>query len=148
MRLDVGLLDEACGQIARWRAAGHDLSMSVNVSMRQLEFEGFVDDVRVALATHGLVPDALVIEITEQEGGEDHDRLRQTLVELRQAGVRVAVDGAGNGVAAFPQIRDLAPDMVKLDRSVVSQVELAETRQKLEAATASAAQPGTPARTP
>ena len=122
--VDVGrwVLDEACAQVARWRAAGHDLSMSVNVSMRQLEFEGFVDDVRVALTTHALAPDALLIEITESVLMKDAHATVDRLKRLKELGVKIAIDDFGTGYSSLAYLRQFPVDVLKIDRSFVSEM--------------------------
>ncbi len=122
--VDVGrwVLDEACAQVARWRAAGHDLSMSVNVSMRQLEFEGFVDDVRLALTTHDLAPDVLLIEITESVLMKDAHATVDRLRRLKELGVRIAVDDFGTGYSSLAYLRQFPVDVLKIDRSFVSEM--------------------------
>ncbi|HMK63715.1 MAG TPA: diguanylate cyclase, partial [Acidimicrobiales bacterium] len=67
------VLLEACRQAVKWHERGHRLSMSVNVSMRQLETHAFVDHVREALDSSGLDPTLLVIEITESTLMRDAD---------------------------------------------------------------------------
>src|SRR5262249_4750167 len=59
------VLMESCRQAAAWTAAGHDISMAVNVSGRQLDSDQLIEDIRKALADSGLAPGALTIEITE-----------------------------------------------------------------------------------
>jgi len=122
--VDVGrwVLDEACAQVTRWRAAGHDLTMSVNVSMRQLEFEGFVDDVRVALTTHALAPDALLIEITESVLMKDAHATVDRLKRLKELGVKIAIDDFGTGYSSLAYLRQFPVDVLKIDRSFVSEM--------------------------
>ena len=59
------VLSESCRQAAAWVSSGHDISMAVNVSGRQLDSDQLIDDIRDALAASGLPPGALTIEITE-----------------------------------------------------------------------------------
>jgi diguanylate cyclase (GGDEF)-like protein len=65
----------------------------------------------------------LVIEITEHERVADEDTLRRTLVPLRERGARIAVDDAGAGYAGLQQVMRIQPDIIKLDRSLVAEVD-------------------------
>ena len=120
--VDVGrwVLDEACRQLALWRSAGHDLTMSVNVSMRQLDSDGFVDDVRGALHLHGLDPSSLIIEITESVLMKDANATVARLHSLKQLGVLLAIDDFGTGYSSLAYLRQFPIDILKIDRSFVS----------------------------
>ena len=122
--VDVGrwVLDEACSQLARWRALGRRLSMSVNVSMRQLESGSFVEDVGIALAAHGLDPDDLVIEITETVLMKDAHATVDRLTSLKQLGVRIAIDDFGTGYSSLAYLRQFPVDVLKIDRTFVSEM--------------------------
>jgi diguanylate cyclase (GGDEF)-like protein/PAS domain S-box-containing protein len=115
------VLQEACRQAAAWRAErpGERLSMSVNVSGKQLQQPSFVDDVRQALAASGLAPETLVLEITESALIEDTDADADRLRQLRELGVRLAIDDFGTGYSALSYLRRFPFDMIKIDRSFV-----------------------------
>jgi EAL domain-containing protein (putative c-di-GMP-specific phosphodiesterase class I)/CheY-like chemotaxis protein len=78
--------------------------------------------------------DRIVIEITEHEAVDDYDELEAALAELRAAGVRVAIDDAGAGFASLRHALRIAPDIVKLDVSLVRGID--EDRAKRALATA------------
>ncbi len=122
--VDVGrwVLDEACRQLALWRSAGHDLTMSVNVSMRQLDSNSFVDDVRGALAVHGLAPSSLLIEITESALMKDANATVARLHRLKDLGVLLAIDDFGTGYSSLAHLRQFPVDVLKIDRSFVSEM--------------------------
>ncbi len=122
--VDVGrwVLNEACAQLARWQATGHQLSMSVNVSMRQLEFDGFVDDVRAALDTQGVAPEFLVIEITESVLMKDAHATVDRLKRLKDLGVKIAIDDFGTGYSSLAYLRQFPVDVLKIDRTFVSEM--------------------------
>ncbi len=122
--VDVGrwVLNEACAQLARWQATGHRLAMSVNVSMRQLEFDGFVDDVRAALDTHGVAPEFLVIEITESVLMKDAHATVDRLTSLKDLGVKIAIDDFGTGYSSLAYLRQFPVDVLKIDRTFVSEM--------------------------
>ena len=113
-------LETACRQAAAWHAQGHRLSMSVNVSVRQLEAGAFVDHIRAALASSGLDPTALVIEITESTLMRDADATVRRLRDIKELGVRVAIDDFGTGYSSLAYLRQFPVDALKIDRSFIS----------------------------
>jgi diguanylate cyclase (GGDEF)-like protein/PAS domain S-box-containing protein len=112
------VLQEACHQLAAW---GHDgLSMSVNVSARQLGSTDLVDVVRAVLEDSGIEPRRLCLEITETAMMADPAAIGETLAALKALGVRLAVDDFGVGHASLRQLRALLPvDTLKIDKSFV-----------------------------
>lgn len=89
-----------------------DIYVSVNCSP-QLIFSG-----RLTPLLHGYSARRIVLEITEHAVISDYERLQSALVNLRRAGVRLAIDDAGAGFASMRHIVKLAPDMIKLDMSL------------------------------
>jgi EAL domain-containing protein (putative c-di-GMP-specific phosphodiesterase class I) len=112
------VLREACRQLAAW---GDDaLSVSVNVSARQLGSTDLVDVVRAALEDSGIEPGRLCLEITETAMMADPAAIGETLSALKALGVRLAVDDFGVGHASLRQLRALLPvDTLKIDKSFV-----------------------------
>ncbi|MET0460742.1 MAG: EAL domain-containing protein [Ilumatobacteraceae bacterium] len=111
------VLDEACAQMAAWRAAGSDLTVSVNVSGRQLDHDGIVDDVRNALRSSGLPAGALTIEVTETALMRSIDETARRLRELKELGVLIAIDDFGTGYSSLAYLQRLPVDCLKIDRS-------------------------------
>ncbi len=68
----------------------------------------------------GLAPQRLVLEVTEHSTIEDYAEIASVLAPLRKRGLRLAVDDAGAGYASFRHILQLKPDIIKLDRSLIS----------------------------
>jgi diguanylate cyclase (GGDEF)-like protein/PAS domain S-box-containing protein len=113
---------EACRQAARWHKefGRDDLLIAVNLSPRQLGAIGLIDSVRHALNESGLHPSALCLEITESALMSDVAAAAETLGELKDLGVRVAVDDFGVGHASLKQLKQLLPvDLLKIDKSFV-----------------------------
>jgi len=116
------VLHEACRQAGAWdrgRASSRPLRVCVNVSTRQLDDPGLVDDVRAALAGGGIRPEQLVLELTESLLIEDVERTHSRLDELKAVGVRLAVDDFGTGYSALSYLRRFPLDVLKIDRSFV-----------------------------
>jgi EAL domain-containing protein (putative c-di-GMP-specific phosphodiesterase class I) len=116
------VLEQACHQAARLQAACPaevPLSMSVNLSARQLQAHGIVDHVRDALRASGIAPSTLVLELTESVMMDDVDLAAIRLHELRELGVRLAIDDFGTGYSSLNYIRQFPLDILKVDRSFV-----------------------------
>jgi diguanylate cyclase (GGDEF)-like protein len=116
------VLDHACEQAAAWQPSnvGRQLTISVNVSPRQMIDGNLCRDVREALAASGLPPTALVLEITERSLMVDSPLIRQQLDELKHLGVRLAIDDFGTGYSSLAYLRSFPIDIVKIDQSFVA----------------------------
>jgi EAL domain-containing protein (putative c-di-GMP-specific phosphodiesterase class I) len=114
------VLHEACKQGAALQGAfggEHRLTMSVNLSVKQLQSDTIVADVEFALAESGLAPDALVLEITESVMMLDTDLAVERLKALKNLGVRVALDDFGTGYSSLSYLSRFPIDILKMDRS-------------------------------
>ncbi len=132
--LGARVLDRACAALARWRAAGLDVTVSVNCAARQLALPDLVDQVAVLLAGHGLDPAHLVLEVTESALVEDVERTRGRMEALRRLGVRLAIDDFGTGFSSLSYLCRLPVDIVKIDRSFVADVETSRPTRAVVAA--------------
>jgi diguanylate cyclase (GGDEF)-like protein len=113
------VLDEASHQLARWVADGHDVWLSVNVSVRELHEPGYADRVAAVLRRRRLPAGRLVIEVTEHAVAEDLAQVIDLLTALRDAGVRVALDDFGAGYSSLAHLRALPVDILKIDRQLL-----------------------------
>jgi diguanylate cyclase (GGDEF)-like protein/PAS domain S-box-containing protein len=122
--VDVGreVLRWACLEAVRWREAGFDLPVSVNVSARQLESRALRDDISAALSESGLDPQRLVIEISERALLHEPDVVMGRIAKLKALGLRVAVDGFGAGYSSLARMRGYPIDIVKIDPAFVSAI--------------------------
>lgn len=115
------VLRQSVGHAARASSrTGRALSVSVNVSARQLREDGFVEVVAAALADTGLPAGQLVLEVTESVLVDDVAVVVDRLAQLRALGVRVAIDDFGTGYSSLSYLRQLPADRIKIDRSFVS----------------------------
>ena len=116
------VLREACRQLSEWaRRSPARLTMSVNLSGRQLLDAVFAGEVAAALADHGLGPDALRLEITESEAAADPAAVCMALEILhRRIGVRARLDDFGTGASSLTFLRGFPGDALKIDRSFVA----------------------------
>jgi len=96
------------------------LTMSVNLSVKQLQSETIIDDVREALRLTGIEPSSLVLEITETVMMADPDTASAQLAELKNLGVRIAMDDFGTGYSSLSYLSRLPVDILKMDRSFLA----------------------------
>jgi diguanylate cyclase (GGDEF)-like protein/PAS domain S-box-containing protein len=117
------VLQEACRQAMRWKWAlgpGRELTMSVNVSAKQLRDSGFAARAREILQETGMPAGELVLELTENVLLQEMERAR----ELRDLGVRLAIDDFGTGYASLAYLRELPVSMLKIARPFISKLGL------------------------
>ena len=119
------VLEESCRQLAEWRArypmAG-DVYVSVNLSARQFQVPGLVDDVAQAIARAGVPPANVTLELTETLLMRDTAATADTLAALKSLGVRLAVDDFGTGYSALGYLKRFPVDILKIDKSFVDGV--------------------------
>ncbi len=125
------VLHQACAQAARWRAEGHPVAVSVNISMRQLESTSFVDHVTEALALADLAPDQLTLEITESSLMRDAESTVARLRRLKELGVMIAIDDFGTGYSSLAYLRQFPVDVLKIDGSFVAELDGSPERAAL-----------------
>jgi diguanylate cyclase (GGDEF)-like protein len=117
------VLGEACRQAAEWSRRGNHLSVSVNVSGRQLDKDvDFVAEVHAALTASGLDPRLLTLEITETMIMRDADVSTRRLHALKALGVRIAIDDFGTGYSSLAYLRQFPVDTLKIDRSFIGAI--------------------------
>jgi diguanylate cyclase (GGDEF)-like protein len=114
------VLFEATRQCRAWQSRHPELSVSVNVSVRQLQDPDFVEDVHHALVQSRLAADALVLEVTESALAVDTVRIGMVMERVRDLGVHLALDDFGTGYSSLLRLKGLPIDRLKIDRSFVS----------------------------
>ena len=96
------------------------LTMSVNLSVKQLQSETIVADVREALESSGLPPSSLVLEITESVMMADTELAVRRLQDLKSLGVLLAMDDFGTGYSSLSYLSRFPVDILKMDRSFLA----------------------------
>ncbi|MEU5696471.1 EAL domain-containing protein [Actinosynnema sp. NPDC020468] len=109
------VLAGACDQAVRWRDQGRELGVTVNVSTRQLSSAAFLPSLDRVLATTGLPPERLTIEVTESVWADEG--AMRGLMEVRGTGVKVALDDFGTGYSSLSYLQRYPFDVVKIDKS-------------------------------
>jgi EAL domain-containing protein (putative c-di-GMP-specific phosphodiesterase class I) len=117
--LTMRVLDAALRQTAVWAAEGLALSMSVNVSARDLHDSRFADEVGAALMRAGVAPASLELELTERVVMADPTRALETITALSQLGVRLSLDDFGTGYSSLAYLKRLPVTEIKIDKSFV-----------------------------
>ena len=116
-------IEEACRQAVAWRDAGGPgeppLSVSVNLSARQIARSDIVAAVTRILARTGLEAGLLDLEITERVLLEDAEASAGVLRELKAVGVRLVLDDFGTGYSSLSYLKRFTIDALKIDRSFV-----------------------------
>jgi diguanylate cyclase (GGDEF)-like protein/PAS domain S-box-containing protein len=132
--LGAWILRTACEQASRWNRDLPDrppIAVGVNVSTRQLHDPTFPELVREVLASTGVQPPALALEITESLMPEDSAVVIEGLAELAALGVHIAVDDFGTGYSALSRLHHFPIDTVKIDRSFITEIELDRDKARL-----------------
>ena len=133
--LDIGdwVLREACAQAAAWGAhrGNVPITVRVNLSALQLAESGLLDALDDALATSGLDPGRLCLEITETTLLRETIVARENLAGIRDRGIRIAIDDFGTGYASLTYLRRYPIDVLKIDRSFITDITTNEHDHRL-----------------
>jgi diguanylate cyclase (GGDEF)-like protein len=116
------VIDTVCAQQSAWRAQGISI-VPVAVNLSAMQFKGKVlKDVQAALATHGVSPDDIELELTETLVMQDPAAAEETMHALRSAGLRLSLDDFGTGYSSLAYLKRFPFSSVKIDRAFVSDI--------------------------
>lgn len=114
------VLDTALDQLDRWRSAGFNLCLSVNISPGHLQNPGFAERLAEHLSRHPKVtPGCLELEILESTALEDIGYVSDVIGDCRAQGVRFALDDFGTGFSSLAYLKGVPADVLKIDQSFV-----------------------------
>ncbi|GAB3278584.1 EAL domain-containing protein [Kineosporia babensis] len=118
------VLSQACAQGQEWAELSPfvDLTVSVNVSVKQLQRREFVAEVQETLRESGFPPQRLVLEMTESILVSDTETILRTLRAFKEMGVRIAIDDFGTGYSSLSYLHNFPVDILKIDRSFVERL--------------------------
>ncbi len=114
------VLEHAIAQCAQWRREGREMSVAVNLSVRNLLDRDLPREIARLIGTYQVPPEALHLEITESMIMTDPERALATVGRLSALGVRLSVDDFGTGYSSLANLRRLPINDLKIDRSFVS----------------------------
>ncbi len=114
------VLERSIAECAAWRKDGREMSVAVNLSVRNLLDHDLPKEIERLLSTYGLPPEALQLEITESMIMSDPERALATVTRLSRLGARLSVDDFGTGYSSLANLRKMPIDELKIDRSFVS----------------------------
>jgi EAL domain-containing protein (putative c-di-GMP-specific phosphodiesterase class I) len=114
------VIEQALVQVHRWRQSRPGMSISVNLSRRQLEDRELAARLADTMRSRGTDPSVLWLEVTEQAVVDDAEGVARALAELHNIGVNLAIDDFGLGRSSLPSLRELPVDMLKIHQSFVS----------------------------
>ncbi|QAU35125.1 EAL domain-containing protein [Janthinobacterium sp. 17J80-10] len=116
-------LQEACRQQMAWRRAGLTTRVAINVSPLQFRQRGFAERLSEIIASSGIDPACLEIEVTESAVMENVSDAIELLRKIKMLGVRVALDDFGTGYSSLSSLSNLPLDKLKVDQSFVRRIE-------------------------
>jgi len=119
------VLEQSALQQAAWKAQGHDLHISVNLSPRQLADPRLLESIREIVARTACDPTRLELEITESVLLGNDDKTTRLLEDLRELGFSIAIDDFGTGYSNLAYLEKYPIDGLKIDRAFVSALDRA-----------------------
>ncbi len=114
------IIEQGVKDLATWRAAGYELAVALNLSVRNFFDQGLPAFIAQLLSEHNVPGDQLVLEITEREVMADRNLARSALAAFRSLGVKISIDDFGTGFSSLSQLQQLPIDEVKIDQSFVA----------------------------
>lgn len=118
------VIEEACSQARKWHdLRGRPIPVTINLAPQQFTHSSVINVVTEAIGKTGVHPAALVLEITEDTLVEDIEAARETLLPLRELGIRTMIDDFGTGYSSLSYLRRLPIDAIKIDASFVDRIE-------------------------
>ncbi len=124
--LGMQMLDHSCARLKAWRDQGladADLSISVNLSPRQLLQADLADQIVACIERHGLPPSTLKLEITEGTLVKRKELAISQLGRLRAKGLKILIDDFGTGYSSLSYLHSIPCDTIKLDGSFIREIE-------------------------
>ena len=124
--MTVQILKAACSQVVRWgqtQTDGRPLSVAVNLSGKHFAHPALVDQINNVLAETGIDPALLKLELTESAVMENAESAIRMLKQIKETGVQISIDDFGTGYSSLSYLHRFPIDLLKVDRSFVSEME-------------------------
>ena len=139
----VGLVDKIDGAVLRKSAeffgpllkkSGLNITLSVNVSVRHLMNNDFIDELKNVLETTGIPADHFEIEITESIMIDSVDKALRVISEVEKLGVKIAIDDFGTGYSSLSYLNKFPADLLKIDKSFIDKMNTSDSSRQYVAA--------------
>ena len=132
---DIGdqVLEQTLRHLRNWRDLGYSARAAINVSRAQLFAPGFVKNLVTRLSSFNLVPQDLILEITESVALLDVAYESKRLNELSEVGLGIAIDDFGTGYSALAQLHQMPVDILKIDGSFTARLHMEDGRRIMQA---------------
>ncbi len=134
LRMGEFVLADALRQVARWRELGADLTVSVNLSARQLADTGLAALLAEALSASDVDPAALYLEVSDGAMSANPEVAGRSLRALKVTGVKISLDDYGTGATPLDQLRTMPVDELKIHESFVTGLGAGGNGEKVVAA--------------
>ncbi len=124
MKIDSYVLKKAMRETKRMiELSGNTITVSVNVSAKNISSPGFVDEIKTILEATSFPAECLEIEITEYSFAGSRDITMENVVTLRKMGIQIALDDFGTGYTSLSQVMHLPINLLKIDKSLIDDIE-------------------------
>jgi len=107
-----------------------DVTLSVNVSVRHLMKNNFIEDIKKIINSHDIAPGRIEIEITESIMIDSAEKALQRIDEIKAMGMKVAIDDFGTGYSSLSYLNNFPSDMLKIDKSFIDQMNLSDASRQ------------------
>ena len=112
------------------RETGTEIMMSVNVSVRHLMKNTFIEDIKNILKAHNIAPERVEIEITESILIDSAEKALQRINEIKAMGMKVAIDDFGTGYSSLSYLNNFPSDLLKIDKAFIDQMNMSESSKQ------------------
>ena len=109
---------------------GSKVMLSINVSVRHLMKNNFIEEIKRILASHNIAPERVEIEITESIMIDSAEKAMQRIDEIKALGMKVAIDDFGTGYSSLSYLNNFPSDLLKIDKSFIDQMNLNESSRQ------------------
>jgi diguanylate cyclase (GGDEF)-like protein len=120
--LGLQIMKLACEALRSWHERGYQVSVSVNLSVRQLLQFGLPAQIDMIINTTGIDPRYLQLEITESVAVENEAEMVETLKAIHEKGIRIAIDDFGTAYSSLGKLKYYLVDVLKIDRSFIAKI--------------------------
>jgi diguanylate cyclase (GGDEF)-like protein len=130
-RIDMKVYEMAVDFIAKVIAeTGRHITISVNVSVRHLMKNNFIEEIRRVLEERNVSADHIEIEITESIMIDSAEKALERIEQLKAMGMKVAIDDFGTGYSSLSYLNSFPSDLLKIDKSFIDKMNLSDSSRQ------------------